>query len=253
MQYTIQAACGCHIGKVRRNNEDNFFFGGRCMEQENTGLRSPVMLERPLKENLCLAVFDGMGGENFGEIAAFSAARALQSYERSFTDYVIPGKNYLSRLALHMNGAVVKAAEELSTTRMGTTLAALYFTAAYAYVCNVGDSRVYRLRDREFFQMSCDHVDSRPVASGRKPGLTQYLGVDPEEMQIEPFIAKGRLKAGDQYLICSDGLTDMLSNFEIADIMLRDNEAEICVQELIQAALNKGGRDNITAIICKIL
>ena len=69
---------------------------------------------------------------------------------------------------------------------------------------------------------------------------------------VEPYIAKGEVRKGDMYLLCSDGLTDMLTNFEISDIMLKSEDAEDCVQELIQAALDQGGRDNVTAIVCAV-
>lgn len=252
MQFTVHAACDCRIGRVRRNNEDNFYFNGRCLEAENEGLRSPVSFDGPLTGELCLAVFDGMGGERFGEVASFAAARELQSYERSLVDFFIPGRTFLTRLTARLNEAVVKAGQELQASRMGSTLAALYFMGGFCYVCNLGDSRAYRLRAGEFMQISEDHVDARPMKAGKKPGLIQYLGIDPEEMLIEPYIAKGKIRSGDQYLLCSDGLTDMLTNFEIADIMMNTTDAESCVQQLVQAALDHGGRDNVTAIVCRI-
>ena len=90
------------------------------------------------------------------------------------------------------------------------------------------------------------------IPGKKKAPLIQYLGMDPEEILIEPFIAKGDLKKGDQYLLCSDGLTDMLTNFEIADIMLNSPDAATCAENLIRAALEHGGRDNITVIVCRI-
>lgn len=252
MKFAIDAACGCNIGKIRSNNEDNFYFDGKCLEVENNGLKHPACLEETLKNGLCLAVFDGMGGENFGEYASYAAARELQQIERKLADYLIPEKKYLNRIASQLNDAVVATAKELGTNRMGSTMVALYFTSRYAYVCNIGDSRAYRLRAGEFLQISQDHIESRPGREGKKAPLSQHLGIDPEDMLIEPYIAKGELQRGDWYLLCSDGLTDMLTNFEIADIMLKNEEAESCVSALVQAALEHGGRDNITVIVCRI-
>ena len=252
MRYIIQAACGCCTGKVRRNNEDNFYFDGRCLEMENDGLKHPVCVEDVLKNGFCVAVFDGMGGENFGEHASFAAARRMQLVERSLVDYLIPEKKYLERLVEQVNSAVVEEQRKLRTDRMGSTMVGLYFTGKCAYVCNVGDSRAYRLRDGEFLQLSEDHIEKIPGREGKKEPLTQYLGLDPEEVQIEPHIARGELKKGDMYLLCSDGLTDMLTNFEISDIMLTSEDVEACVRALIQSALEHGGRDNITAIVCKL-
>ena len=72
-------------------------------------------------------------------------------------------------------------------------------------------------------------------------------------MLLDPYIAKGEIKSGDRYLLCSDGLTDMLSKFEIADIITNNDDPQKCAQELIDAALERGGRDNITVILCKII
>lgn len=252
MRFQIEAACGCHTGRIRRNNEDNFYFDGRCLEAVHNGLPNPVCIEMPVKNGLSMAVFDGMGGENFGEIASFTAAKTMQQMERTLADFFLPERKYLNRLVSRLNEAVVAAEKELMTDRMGTTMAALYFTTRYVYVCNVGDSRVYRLRSGQFQQISEDHVAHLPGMTRRKAPLTQHLGIDPEEMMIEPYVAKGELKPGDQYLICSDGVTDMLTNIEIADILLRTADADSCVRELIREALEHGGRDNITAILCRI-
>lgn len=253
MRLILEAACACHPGKVRKNNEDNFFFDGRCLEADNAGLRNVVSMEEPLKNGTALAVFDGMGGENFGEQASFTAARTMQQSAKTASDFFVSEKKHLERLTAQLNEAVVAQQKQLQTSRMGTTMVCLYFSGRYVYVCNVGDSRAYRLRSGEFMQISRDHVDSRPLKEGRKPLLTQHLGIDPEEMQIEPYIAKGEIKRGDRYLLCSDGLTDMLTNFEISDIMIQSEDIATCAQRLIEAALERGGRDNITVIICAIM
>ena len=253
MRRLIEASCKSDIGKIRKNNEDNFYFDGKCLEPDNEGLKHPVYLLEPLKNGLCLAVFDGMGGENFGEVASFAAARAMQQTERKFADFFIPERKYLNRLVAQINNDVVKEAERLKTRHIGSTMAALYFTSRSVYVCNLGDSRAYRLRNGEFLQISHDHVDSRPVSSGRKAALTQHLGIDSEEVLIEPYIAKGELKRGDCYIVCTDGLTDMLTNFEIADILISSKDTDESTNRLVSAALEKGGKDNVTVIVCRII
>lgn len=252
MRYTIQAACGCHTGRVRKNNEDNFYFDGKCLEKDNFGLKHPVCMDGQLKNGLHIAVFDGMGGENFGELASYAAARQLQQTERTFADFFIPEKKYLQRVVTQLNEAVAKRQEEMCTDRMGTTMVSVYFSGRYIYVCNIGDSRAYRLRDGEFLQLSEDHIEKRPGKDHKKAPLTQYLGFGTEDIQLDPYIAKGKIQKGDMYLLCSDGLTDMLTNFEISDIMLKSEDAESCVQKLIDSALEHGGRDNITVIVCRI-
>ncbi len=253
MPYVLEASCLCNTGKIRKNNEDNFFFDGRCLEEENDGLKHPVSMSKSLHRELCVAVFDGMGGENFGESASFAAADCMQSITRKLKDYFIPERKFLSRMCMKLNDAVVTKQQELCTERMGSTMVALYFSHGYVYVCNLGDSRAYRLRGGEFLQLSVDHIEEREGQSRKKAPLTQHLGISPEYFLIEPYIAKGELKHGDQYLLCSDGLTDMLTNFEIDEIMSNAVTAEDCVQKLVNSALEKGGKDNVTVIVCRIL
>ena len=253
MGLIIQAACGCHRGLKRRKNEDNFYFDGKCLEQENNGLKNPAYLEEPLKNGVFYGVFDGMGGENFGELASYAAARQMQQSQRKLADFLVSEKKYLERLVEQMNQAVVDVQKALMTNRMGSTMVGLYFSGRYVYACNVGDSRAYRLRNGEFLQISVDHTEKIPEVEGKKAPLSQYLGFDTEEIQLDPYIAKGKVEAEDLYLLCSDGLTDMLSNFEISDIMLNCQDVEACARMLIEKALDHGGKDNITVIVCKII
>lgn len=252
MGFTLDAACYCSIGKVRKNNEDNFFFDGRCLEEVNKGLRHPVSMRNPLRREVFLAVFDGMGGENFGESASYAAANGAQTRLRRLLDYCIPERYFLQELSQKLNEAVVARARELCTERMGTTMTSLFFSGGYVYLCHLGDSRAYRLRDGEFLQLSVDHVLRRDDRPERKAPLTQYLGIDPQECLIEPYIAKGELQQGDQYLLCTDGLTDMLSNLEIDAIMTDTPDTAVCAQRLVNAALERGGKDNVTVIVCRI-
>ena len=210
-------------------------------------------MEKELRGEVFVAVMDGMGGESFGECASFAAAESLKSAERRLRSFFVPEKRFLEDTVQRLNEAVVSKTKELQTDHMGSTLAMLYFTRNQVYSCNLGDSRTFRLRDGEFQQLSRDHVERHAHPGEEKARLSQYLGIDPEEYLIEPHIAKGDLKRGDRYLICSDGITDMLSNLEIVGIFLSAEDSEACVQKLIDAALEKGGRDNATAIVCRIL
>ena len=88
--------------------------------------------------------------------------------------------------------------------------------------------------------------------TGRKPYLTQYLGIDPDEMMIEPYIKSYYLQEGDTFLICSDGVTDMVEEQEICRILAHNEDVGDCVDLLIQAALDGGGKDNITAIVVRM-
>lgn len=252
MPFILQAACLSHIGSRRGNNEDNFYFNGICMEEQHTGTHDPLLMEKQLLEDTLLGVFDGMGGENYGEQASFAAAVELQKLLGKQKQFYQSGGRYLNDLTDALNEAVFRRAQELMTSRMGTTMAVLYFSGSHVYACNVGDSRIYRLRDSVFAQLSRDHVSDRTITPGRKAPLTQHLGMNPEEVRIEPYIVKDSLQDGDVYLLCSDGLTDMVDNLMLADLLREEKEPEACTEKLLSAALDGGGKDNITAIVCRL-
>lgn len=250
MHYRVQGACVCHMGRVRGNNEDNFFFDGQCMDAKNLGLSKPLVMEAncPVR----LAVFDGMGGANYGEIAAYTAAKEMQSIKHSPMSWLFPMEKRQNALVCRLNQGVLQASERMPCSGMGTTMAMLDLAAGSCFCCNVGDSRIYCLRDGKFRQLSTDHVSLSPGKNGGKPGLTQCLGLDPGLAQLSPTHGKGRLCRGDMFLLCTDGLTDMLDDGQIREILISERLVQCAASELLRAALEKGGRDNITAIVCKI-
>lgn len=256
MNIQLDCACFSHIGRVRASHEDNFLFAKKTLEIENRGLKKPTVIRcSPSAGDCCFAVFDGMGGEDYGEVASFVAAQEMKNAMGRLSEYIIPAKRFLEDCCIAMNKTVFDKAQELGTMHMGTTVAALFVTEEEIYSCNLGDSKTFRLRNGEFMQLSCDHTDSKYLKEAgiwRKPLLTQYLGIDPEECRIEPYIAKGRLLRKDRYLICSDGLVDMVSNLEICSILANAESAEKSAAQLIQKALENGGRDNVTVIILNV-
>lgn len=251
MSITIEAVCGCNVGRVRKNNEDNFYFGGRMLPQENYGLKMIYSQKIDSDEMPLFAVFDGMGGEEAGEVASFLAADAAYQCAEQLKKYIIPPREFLEDMCAKMNRAVCEESQKLTFGRMGSTVASMLFVNDVAYVCNLGDSRVYRLRDNELMQLSEDHIEHLPPNATRKPRLTQHLGIFEDELRLVPFIAKGTIKKGDRYLLCSDGVTDMLSNTEICAVLKEHQSIKQAAAKLIDLALKHGGRDNITVIICK--
>lgn len=254
MDYRIEAACGSSIGRVRRNNEDNFLFDGKTLPQDNRGQMPPLNLYGTFEGNVCMAVFDGMGGADHGEVASATAAESMQRLVPQITE---PLPQSLEDACLQANRAVWQKAVALDTHSMGTTLAMLCFEKEQVYAVNVGDSRIFGLRGERFVQISADHTDEAYMKEqgivGRKPRLTQYLGMDPGQIRLEPYLTRGNLQAGDCYLICSDGLTDMLDNETIRQLLTVSGTASVCVEKLIHAALEQGGHDNVTVIVCHIL
>lgn len=255
MIHMLEAACYSHKGNVRSNNEDNFYFDGVYMMSDNEGLSETIDFRRFLKSGIGLAVFDGMGGGDYGEIASFLAAE----YMKEILELDVktePIHEFLRNLCLGMNQRVIDRQEELNNFRIGSTVAGLYFHKQYAYAFNMGDSRIYCLRNNELMQVSKNHTNEQYLKengiTGRKPRLLQHLGIAPNELQLEPHIVKCEFKRGDRFLICSDGLTDMVNNFEIADILLTAGDVKNCTKALVQRALDHGGKDNVTVILCQV-
>lgn len=251
MAYQIEYAYTCHIGKIRNNNEDNFWCCGDRLEAKNQGM-SHIRSGRKKQSDLpMLAVFDGMGGESCGEMAAFLASSSCEQHYRKDRDKLCTQpEEFLNELCDEMNQTICSYGEENKINSMGTTAALIVFAEDSVYSCNLGDSRIYRSSNEKFYQLSVDHVLGRRFL-GKAP-LTQYLGMAEENMKLEPSITCQEVRAGDRFLLCSDGITDMLSDGEIADILSRDISVEETVEVLVDRALKKGGRDNITVILCKV-
>ena len=252
MAYQIEYVYTCHIGKIRNNNEDNFWCCGDSLEAQNQGMshiRSGYMKQ---SEYPLLAVFDGMGGESCGEMAAFLAAEACGEHFKTAKDGIRNDpEEFLNEICESMNQAICDYGRTNKINSMGTTAALLAFAEDAVYSCNLGDSRIYKSDREKFYQISQDHVLGRSLF-GKAP-LTQYLGMEEENLQLEPSISRQEIKIGDRFLLCSDGITDMLSDGEIADILSRDIPVAKTVEILVDRALKKGGRDNITVVLCEIM
>ena len=251
---TLTAACGSDKGLKRPENEDNFYFDGMYLEVESNGTDHCLTLEKNIDGYTLLAVFDGMGGGDYGEVASFEAACRAYDYMESGKIIPVDITPSLTDMCNEMNRRVYDRGINLGAYMMGSTIASLFFYSNRFWVCNIGDSRVYGFRNGRINQLSSDHTDEvlmkEQGITGRKPHLTQYLGIDPHELCLEPFIKSYRYEEGDRFLICSDGVTDMVDENLITEIVNRSSTPEIAVQRLIKEAKNNGGKDNITAIVC---
>ncbi len=248
-----------HTGLVRKENEDSHLV---------------------LDELGLLAVADGMGGHAHGEVASALAVKTLHdafvtedARSRIVEAFQLAkdegrlGKDealerYLLRTAIeNANLAIHEQAREDEALRsMGTTIVAFYLFAGSAWIANVGDSRLYRFRDGALSQITEDHslineylklnlltaeqARSFPMKNiiVRALGLAEWVEVDTFEIDIAP---------GDLYLLCSDGLSDLVAEEDIAAIMGRDDDDAI-VDALTQAALDAGGLDNITVLLARL-
>ena len=169
-------------------------------------------------------------------------------------EIVLSGKEFFLRTCQKANDEVNRISEEKKIGTMGTTVAALYLTQDEVVACNLGDSKIFRIRQNQMIQISEDHTDAKIMSSmgvEKKPVLLQFIGIPNNEMMIEPFISKGELQGDDAYVICSDGVTDVLGVEEIYDIVSK-NDANDSVNYLLAEVNKKDGSDNATIIVMKV-
>lgn len=236
-------SCVSDVGRLRADNQDNFITE-RTYMRTGEACPFPVLGAIVLKDSVPLAVFDGMGGEERGEMASLITAET--AFE---TDFSGEPASTLSDFVKNANRRVCLFASENRVRSMGTTVAMLLFQKDAVYMLNVGDSPVFKLGKEGLVKISVDDV-SVPIA-GHKPPLTQNIGIPEDEMTIAPHIIRYSLKRGDRFLISSDGLTDMVSEERIAEI-LRNTPIEEAASRLTEEALQNGGRDNVTVIAAEI-
>ena len=148
------------------------------------------------------------------------------------------------------NDNITSYAKQKLVECVGTTAAMIMFGEKDIYACNIGDSKIYHYDNKKLTQISKDHVVD--IFKDRKPPLSQFLGIPEIEFMIEPYITHGLYNNDDYYLICSDGLTDMLTEDEIKNILSKNKDVRLCVDILLENALANGGIDNITIILCQI-
>lgn len=252
MKKNITACCVCNVGLKRKNNEDNFYFNKETLPEVNLGLEEPlVMTKKSTYKGFVLGVFDGMGGENNGEVASYLSAKTLVDKKISRGQ---PATDFLENLVSQMNDKVCESLEELRCGRMGSTAVMCLLKRNHLTMCNVGDSRGFRYRDDYLFQMTMDHNESALFSnnSDTKSALTQHIGIDPEEFELVPHIISSELKSGDLYLICSDGLTDMVTVREMKRILRDHKDVKETTQKLLDKALENGGKDNVTIILISV-
>jgi protein phosphatase len=235
----LNAIGGSNIGKVRARNEDSYI------------VRPDIGL---------FAVADGMGGHAAGNVASKTALETLTAAIPSAT----ADEQSVMAAMRAANLAVWQRAEaERDKAGMGTTMTILAFTpdVSECIVAHVGDSRLYRLRTGRLEQLTHDHtavqelIDQGQLTKdeARRHPLSSMLyrsvGTRPE---VVVDLQRTTATSGDRYLLCSDGLTGMLGDDDLAAILLQDQPVEKAVEDLIDAANLRGGVDNITAILIDV-
>ena len=250
----LSAASLTDPGRVRDHNED-------CIES------------RPDIGLFVLA--DGMGGYNAGEVASGMATSLISDgLEEAWNprDVARMGRDESKRLSERLiTEQIARANNAIYTTSqnnpecagMGTTLVVTLFYDNFLTVAHIGDSRLYRLRGESMEQVTRDHsllqeqLDSGLITpeeaklSQNKNLVTRALGIDPT---VEPEIHVYETQPDDTYLLCSDGLSDMVEDEEIRLTLLTlKQNPTLTVQQLIQAANDNGGRDNISAMLIRVI
>jgi protein phosphatase len=242
---TWEVAGATDVGRVRAHNEDSFL----------------VDAQRGV-----FLVADGMGGHAAGEIASAIASEAVGAALRQGVDGGLGADDLgvVMRECMHQahRSILNYSATKPETRGMGTTMTALVVCDDGTFrLGHIGDSRCYVLRDGELEQVSRDHTwVQREVDEGRLTPmgarrhrlshvLTRALGADSLD---EPDVYSGTLLPGDLVLLATDGLTGMLTDRLLRRILSRDAELHELVADLIVGANERGGRDNITAVLIKV-
>lgn len=252
----ILSACVTHRGNIREKNEDNFYYAFHFLPLEHNQEIDVLEWEFDTDRIQTVGVFDGMGGESAGELASFTSVSQFQNLYSSLEDTEnLPEQEEIKNLLIQVSNRVSDTAVQNRYRLIGSTATLLLMKDDKGLVVNLGDSPMYRLRDHQMELMTFPHTDAwflEQQNSKRKPALTQFLGIDGKEMLLEPYMKEVTLERGDIYLLCSDGLTDMVSRERIQKILsLRLSVRQRCCA-LRDEALENGGRDNITIILCEV-
>lgn len=261
-QQTANAAVVCLQGCVRGNNEDNFLLNGDRMLLSEMD-QGAVISQSFSDKCLLFAVADGMGGGDLGERASSIAVGMLRDAMEELAS--ASPETYINDVALRINRAVFSDCRAHGADFEGTTLAALTIKDGSAYISHIGDSRVYRMRGARLEQMTDDHSavweaylhGEMTAEEARKSPynnmITRYLGMNEADVP-EHFTACRRESAlpGDRFMLCSDGLSDLISNEVIARVMGREETPLSCAKALVAIALEEGGKDNVTCLVVDI-
>ena len=225
-----------HCGKVRPINEDRYLV--------------------PEEGDSIVLVADGMGGHKAGEVASETAAQTIRACAVKMHGREISIKTALNWVRQANQIIYRMANEKPECMGMGTTMTFLYFMDKHALLAHVGDSRCYRIRDGRIMQLTKDHSlvaelvrigEITPEQARNHPyrniitralGTDDYVAVDAQDIPVEE---------NDVYLLCSDGLSNYLEEDELLHAVQNQPSDALC-DHLVQIALDRGGRDNITVV-----
>jgi serine/threonine protein phosphatase PrpC len=268
----VEVAGLSHAGKVRTNNEDAYIVAraDRSFQTLGTNLPADDVPRQAAEVAYGLAVADGMGGHAAGEVASRVALSTLVRAVLETPDWIMRDSDrdverIEKRIAERYNQADEAVSREAEAdprlAGMGTTMTLAISGGSTLFLGHIGDSRAYLLRGMQLHRLTRDHsfaqalVDSGAIAPneaksrGVKNILLRYLGTG--RGRVATDVEHFSLATGDQVLLCTDGLTDMIDDDAIAHILKRAVTAKGACQALVEAALEAGGHDNITVVLAR--
>lgn len=257
MSITINAAVCSNVGRVRSNNEDNFYFNGAYMDESNRD-KGGTLSHSFSQQQMVFAVCDGMGGTARGEDASFCAVRMLDRFAKS-------GKKVNDPAVLRPVMQSISDEVEEECRGSGTTIVMVSISDGVACISHVGDSRVYTVNNGALSRATVDHSEVQRMYSmglitreqmathPKRNMINQFLGMPRSEAMVAPGFTDGIiLRDGMRFMLCSDGLTDMVDDETIQRIINTDlTVEEICVA-LVRKALENGGKDNVTVMALEV-
>lgn len=247
MKLSISAAS--YVGCVRHNNEDMILVGDKFIRNNSYW----TMVDTTDSDRYLIALADGMGGHSSGEVASNDVLHNLQYYfsDLPATLCVEDFNEAIFEWLESMNNIIdSKGRVEPRYAGMGTTLVALAYYNDHFYWMNCGDSRFYRLHGTALQQLSTDHSLSNLTGSGQHSNvITNCIGGGCKTSFIDMVQCTPEITPGDVLLLCSDGLTDMLTDIELLSLL--ENGAD--ASKLCKAAELAGGFDNVSATVIKIV
>jgi serine/threonine protein phosphatase PrpC len=269
-QLKLQSAAATHVGKVRTRNEDHHAVirNRRSREVLFTNLTKDG-LSFPQDEVYTLVVADGIGGRASGDVASQLALRTMLELMGRATSWVMRITDMDTQQVHERVEAFVSeiqktlrlhSEQDPNLSGMGTTWTSAHVFATGAIIVHIGDSRAYLFNGSELELITHDQTLGQNMADVGLPEqsasrfrnvLTNCFGGNKEDVQAEVY--QTQFRSGDRLLLCTDGLSDMVTDTQIADILKSELVAQTACDRLVELALDAGGKDNITVVLCDVL
>ena len=252
---SVKFAVRSETGNVRTNNEDNFFCNGIYMSPEE--YNRPFFLNGIAEVPCIFAVFDGMGGHDCGEVASLTAAETLSEHAGKIRS----GSCDEVDAFVHDADRKLIALMDKRGIRTGTTMTMAVFGKNFFTAYNLGDSRIYSVKDGYLTRINDDHtlaeemiragqLNPKYAENSRYSNIiTRFIGMNENELSSKPDVyALLDYEKNRRVILCTDGLNKMLTHREMNKIVMNAETVNDAVNALVDEALRKGGKDNVTCI-----